>query len=364
MTAPATKRRNDRELNTRVTGMVSAMAQSLGALVDRPLKMHAGETMHIVDKQAWLDTLSEPRGLIRGGLDQDYDGKSLCFLFDIREAITLSCCLMMSPEEVIQERRSAGKLEGEDLEAFGEVGNVICSGVDDVLGHVIGHKIGLRVQDHAVIDRTEGPHHYLTDGMLVVYSFALKIEDHEETEGLLVFDMSTAEDLNGAPLEVDDDATAAAAAALDAQEDALAPGKEEEIEQAPIRGKMAAYLATRESQRTISRSCRRKGLELQRFSRNDIPNPAAHKQQMVLIEIPVGEDRRFDWAKRLKEHRRHAITVVILLHAPSRRRVVQGCLAKADAIVAWPCAEPQLSEKLGSLLGDNDNDGENDDLGF
>ena len=290
MTAPATKRRNDRELNTRVTDMVNAMAQSLGALVDRPLKMHAGETMHIVDKQKWLDSLNEPRGLIRGGLDQDYDGKSLCFLFDIREAVTLSCCLMMAPEEVIQERRNAGKLEGEDLEAFGEVGNVICSGVDDVLGHVIGHKIGLRVQDHAVIDRKDGPHHYLADGMLVVYSFSLKIEDHEETEGLLVIDLATAEGLNGAPLEVDSDADAAAALAAQEEE----PAEEEEIKQAPIRGQMAAYLATRESHRTVSRSCRRKGLELHRFSRNDIPNPAAHKQQIVLIEIPVGEDRRFD----------------------------------------------------------------------
>ncbi|MEE9125527.1 MAG: hypothetical protein V3U11_00145 [Planctomycetota bacterium] len=139
MTSSAVTRRNDRELNTRVADMINAMAQSLGALVDRPLEMRAGDSMQIMDKRKWLDTLDKPRGLIRGGLDQDYDGKSLCFLFDIREAITLSCCLMMSPEDVIQERRDGGTLEGEDLEAFGEVGNVLCSGVDDVLGKVIVH---------------------------------------------------------------------------------------------------------------------------------------------------------------------------------------------------------------------------------
>jgi len=349
MISPAVKRRNDRELDTRVIEMVNSMAQSLGALVDRPLQMRARDTMHIIDKQEWVKTMDKPWGLIRGGLDQDYDGKSVCFMFDIREAITLSCCLMLAPEEVIQERRSAGTLAGEDLEAFGEVGNVVCSGVDDVLGHVVGHQIGLRVQDHAVISRSEGPSDYLPDGNAVIYSFVLKIEDFEETEGFIVFDQGSAERLNGAPLELGDGAeTTTFAVATDGQKQ-LDEGHEE-IPLAPIRGKLAAYLVKAEAYRTISRSCRRVGLEIQRFQRNDIPNPAAHKNEVVLIEIPAGEDRRFDWAKRLKEHPRCDVMVVLLLHAPSRRRVVQGCLAKADCIVAWPCTEPQLSEKIHALL--------------
>jgi len=366
MTSPAAKLRNDRELDTHVIEMVNSMAQSLGALVDRPLQMRTGDTMHIIDKQEWVETMDKPRGLIRGGLDQDYDGKNICFMFDIREALTLSCCLMLAAEEVIQERRSAGTLAGEDLEAFGEVGNVLCSGVDDVLGHVTGHKIGLRVQDHAVLSRNEGPADYLPDGNLVIYSFLLKIEDFDETEGFIVFDQGTAEALNGAPLELEEEEGDAANTTTSS------PGhdhkkrdkeKEEEIPQAPIRGKLAAYLVKAEAYRTISRSCRREGLGIQRFQRNDIPNPAAHKNEVVLIEIPAGEDRRFDWAKRLKEHPRCDVMVVLLLHAPSRRRVVQGCLAKADAIVAWPCTEPQLSEKIHALLERGPEERSDDDGG-
>ncbi|MEE9125961.1 MAG: hypothetical protein V3U11_02370, partial [Planctomycetota bacterium] len=160
---------------------------------------------------------------------------------------------------------------------------------------------------------------------------------------LVVFDQRTAEELNGAPLEVEGDAASGSAVPEHEEE-------EEDIPEAPIRGQLAAFLAAPKSLRTVRRSCRRQGLELHRFSSTDIPNPAAHKDQLVLIEIPVGEDRRFDWAKRLKDRLDDDVTVVLLLHSPSRRRVVQGCMAKADTIVAWPCTEPQLSAKLDALL--------------
>jgi chemotaxis protein CheY-P-specific phosphatase CheC len=347
MTSSVAKRRNDRELNARVTEMVESMAQSLGALVDRPLRMRVMEQMHVMDKHAWVDSMSRPKGLIRGELDQDYEGRSIGFMFDVKEAATLACCLMLAPDEVIKQRRKTNTMTVEDLEAFGEVGNIICSGIDDVLGHVIGHNIGLQVQDHEIISRDEGSRDYLPDGDLVIYSFLLGIDHYEGSEGFLVFDLKTAERLNAGPLEVDDSA--------DPLDTALSSrrgkqNKEEPIPQAPIRGKLSTYLSKTEADKTIRRSCRRVGLELQRFAKQDIPNPAAHKNEFVLIEVPVGEDRRFDWAKRLKDHPRCDITVILLLHAPSRRRVVQGCLAKADTIVAWPCTEPQLSEKLRALL--------------
>jgi len=354
MIFPAVKHRNDRELDILVIEMVNSMAQCLGALVDQPLRMRTRDRMYLVDRQEWVDAMDRPRGLIRGHLDQEYNGSSLCFLFDVRSAITLASCLMLAPEGALRKRRSTGILAGEDLEAFGEVGNVICSGIDDVLGHVVGHKIGLRIQDHGVLSRNLGPRHYLPEGNIAVYSFLLRIGDFEETEGYIVFDQATAESLNGAPLVLEEDEDDVAGAlppsAGGHHRKTRNKGDEDEIPQAPIRGKLAAYLVKAEAYRTISRSCRREGLEIHRFQRNDIPNPAAHRNEIVLIEIPVGEDRRFDWARRLKQHPRCDVMVVLLLHAPSRKRVVQGCLAKADAIVAWPCTEPQLSEKLHELL--------------
>jgi hypothetical protein len=42
--------------------------------------------------------------------------------------------------------------------------------------------------------------------------------------------------------------------------------------------------------------------------------------------------------------------VLLILH-PSRQRVTQAFLSKADAIMGFPCDEQQLSQKLTSLLG-------------
>ena len=99
----------------------------------------------------------------------------------------------------------------------------------------------------------------------------------------------------------------------------------------------------------LRRSCRRVGFELRRHGRGEIPNPAAHRNEVVMIDVPPGEERRFDWCRRLKEIS-STTKVVLLLHHPSRQRVTQAFLSKADAILGYPCDEPQLSQKLAALL--------------
>ena len=69
----------------------------------------------------------------------------------------------------------------------------------------------------------------------------------------------------------------------------------------------------------------------------------------MLIEIPLGEDKRFEWAKRIKLHQPE-IPVVLLIHEPSRARVVQGFMTKSDVIVAWPSREEHLIAKVAPLL--------------
>ena len=93
----------------------------------------------------------------------------------------------------------------------------------------------------------------------------------------------------------------------------------------------------------------RVGFELDRRSKTEIPNPAAHKDAIVLLEIAAGEDRKFEWCKRLKAYH-PSIRGVVVLHHASRQRVLQGFIAKADAILAYPMAERQLSAKLNALL--------------
>jgi CheY-like chemotaxis protein len=100
--------------------------------------------------------------------------------------------------------------------------------------------------------------------------------------------------------------------------------------------------------RVLRLSCRRVGLELTRHGRGEIPNPAAHRNEIVVLDVPPGEDRRFDWCRRIKDLS-ETTRVMLLLHHPSRQRVTQAFLSRADAILGFPCEEPQLSQKLEQL---------------
>ena len=71
----------------------------------------------------------------------------------------------------------------------------------------------------------------------------------------------------------------------------------------------------------------------------------------VTLDVPPGEERRFDWCRRIKDLSETTKVVVLLQHA-SRQRVTQAFLSRADAIVGFPCEEPQLSQKLDQLLAD------------
>jgi len=110
----------------------------------------------------------------------------------------------------------------------------------------------------------------------------------------------------------------------------------------------------------IKRCGRRIGLEIHRFAKTDIPNPSAHRGQIVLIEVPVGEEKRYDWARRIKQHHGE-IPVALLIHQPSRARVVKGFMTKADVILAWPSREKHLSAKLDPLIDLCQSDGDSDD---
>ena len=122
-----------------------------------------------------------------------------------------------------------------------------------------------------------------------------------------------------------------------------------EIPQAPIRGKLSCYAIEEAVFDVVSASCRRIGLEIARRPAAEVPNPSVHKDEIVAVEVPIGDDRRFEWCKRLKSNQPTARVVMLMQH-PSRPRVLQGLLAKADVIVGLPVEEPQLSEKLAGLL--------------
>jgi CheY-like chemotaxis protein len=159
----------------------------------------------------------------------------------------------------------------------------------------------------------------------------------------VLLDAATAETWNKAPLTIVAEGVPPRPGSR-TEEESL-----ESIPAAPIRGTLAAFVMQPEVFRTLRLSCRRVGLDMRRHGRGEIPNPAAHRNEIVLMDVPPGEDRRFDWCRRIKELS-DSTRVVLLIHHPSRHRVMQAFMSRADAIIGYPCDESQLSQKLGTML--------------
>lgn len=342
-----------KELRTLLAMLTSSIGETLGSLVGRELAVRPGDVC-LLDAEALIGSLDKPFAVARGALDKGFAGKTLCTLFEAPDAVAMAGMLMMTPDDVILQRRATGTIDGEDAEAFGELGNVLCSGMGNVLRDNV-QNVDIRLQDHGVVKPGLDTNGMIATGPLVAISFKMKVGEYPESTGFLVTDLETAEAWNKAPLEAGGPETAVGAAASAAK----APGSGsrldddglQDIPPAAICGTLAAFLVQSDVFRVLRRSCRRVGLELRRHGKGEIPNPAAHKNEVVLLDVPPGEERRFDWCRRLKEFG-PSTKVVLLLHHPSRQRVTQAFLSRADAIVGFPCEEPHLSAKLAALAAD------------
>lgn len=349
MTTNTLKQGSGKELKRLFALLAATIGETLGSLVAREIVVKPGEA-EVKDVEALLASLPRPCAVARGSLDKAFAGRSLHALIEVPDAIAMAGLLMMTAEDIITARRQKGALVGEDAEAFGELGNVLCSGLAGVLREQVAD-VDLRYQDHGLVEPGVDTSGILGSEMLMVFEFRVKVGGYPESTGALVLDFATAEAWNKAPLElVASDAPAATAGS--ATGPAAARGDDDGLESipaAPVRGTLAAFVLLPEVFRMLRRSCRRVGFELRRHGRAEIPNPAAHRGELVLIDVPAGEDRRFDWCRRIKEFS-DSTKVVLVIHHPSRQRVTQAFLSRADAILGFPCDELQLAQKLTTLL--------------
>ncbi|MCA8950769.1 MAG: hypothetical protein KDE27_14800 [Planctomycetes bacterium] len=324
-----------------LTQLNEATADTIKSLIGRDIAVTGGDTVR-VPRDEFVSGLKGAYVVAQGDLEKDFAGRRLSVLVTVPDAIAMSGMLMMTPDDTIQQRRAAGVIEGEDAEAFGEVASVLFNGLGTVLRDEVPN-IDVKFKEHGQLKPGGNPGTLLPEGKLVVQSFQLRVDEFPETKAFLVTDQVTAKTWNHGALA--DESESAAAEETTKVEDEGFDG----IPAAPIRGVLAAFVALPEVYRILRQSCRRVGLELQRHGRHEIPNPAAHRDQVVLLDIPAGEDRQFDWCKRIKDFST-TTKVVLLIHHPSRNRVTQAFLSKADAIVGLPCQEQQLSQKLAAVL--------------
>jgi chemotaxis protein CheY-P-specific phosphatase CheC len=309
----------------------SAVAKSLHSLIDKQVDCPTGELglTSVADLRQEIPGASV---IIRGSLGEGHAGKFVRFVIDTPTATTLAASMMMIPMEAIQERSPESTLSDEELEALGDVANVICSGAGSVIRKQVKGQVELRLTNHESFDPDSDSQ--LGDGSCVCYRFPIVIEDCPQSMMHVILDIETAELLNGQPLDGGDQSI----------EEPF-----EDIPEAPIRGTMAAYVLDQRVLRIVRRCCRRVGLELDRYADGAIPNPAAHRGQIVLMDVPSGEESQFDWCERLVEDP-SGIKTVLIIHDATKSQVLRGFKANADAILGWPLAEALLSQKVAALL--------------
>jgi hypothetical protein len=331
------------QLRQMLDRLLAAAGETLASLIARDLVAQPTELL-LTDAGAVLADLQRPNVVVRAAFTGEPAGRVLCLLLEAREAAALAGLLLMTPEDVIQQRRANDALEGDDVAAFGEIASVLCSTVGAVLRDAAADS-ELQLQGVVHVVPQQARPDTLPDGPLVACRLRLRVHNYPDSVAHVLIERATADAWNQAPV----DPTAAAD-----DEDARDAGRGEDdlddIPAAPVRGVLNAYLASSEAVAVLRRCSRRVGLDLRRHNRAEVPNPAAHRGEIVLMDVPAGQYRQFDWCRRVKEFSA-ATKVVLLLHHPSRARVTHAFLSNADVILGLPVAEEQMSQKLKALLG-------------
>ncbi|MFQ5503364.1 MAG: hypothetical protein ACE5F1_01045 [Planctomycetota bacterium] len=320
---------SDEQLASIVRNALQAIAANLESLVDKSVELQLNEPT-ILDQTLLGSSLSGKHTVMHGDLEKDFEGR-IYLIFTLVDSITFSCYLRTLADDVVSSNRDGLKWTDEDEESFGEVGNILFSALDETLRNALSKEVNASMGCFKLTDFGQDEADLQGEGPYVMYDFSCTIGDFPRDKGMILIPLGSAEAFNGAPLLQAGDALSG----------------EELIEAAPIRGNLAIYSAHEELLKTLRLCCRRVGLTFDRRPRSEVPNPAKHRDNFVLLEIGRGQGKRFEWCKRLKGS---STRVVIILLQPTPATVALAYKAGADLIMGWPVEERQLSSRLDGLF--------------
>ncbi len=326
---------SDTKITEIAKNSLQAIATNIQSLVDKDVTL-TPSAPKITNNELLQQELNEKFTHLHGDLEKDYEGR-ISILFSWPASITLSSLLRMIPEEVVGQSRKTGTWTEEDDEAFGEVGNILFSALDETLRGAAKGKVNIRLGAFDKLDFLSSDPNILPEDTFLLYPFTCQIGDYPQDKGYLLIPLDAAEKLNGAAIgfhspggDGDDD-------------------EDEEFEDAPIRGHLAVYGTQPQVLKTLRTACRRVGLVFDKRPKAEVPNPAAHREHVIVLEIGKGQEKRFEWCRRLKASDID-IKVIILLLQPTKMGVVLAYKAQADAILGWPAREKEISKKLTSFM--------------
>ena len=340
-----------KNLENLLSGVASCIAEALQKSLGTEVQA-AGGVVSCHDREGLTGAVEPTSIAVRFALSQAFEGHSMLLALPIKEAIRMAGMARDEKSDAITERMDHGTLEGSDQESFSKLTEELCAAAGGFLRERVKEPLGAGLREQSSFGGDSDALGCFGDETLVDYNFQLKVGENDETTCHLILAIGTAEIWNRGPLPGHEKGGGRENRVLDAIPRVnLQQGEVpfEEIPEAPTRGKLSSYLHQLEIGDVIRRACRRVGLDLERHGRNEIPNPGAHRNQVVLMDVPPGEERRFEWCKRLKDSDAN-ISVVLILHHPNRSRVLQAFMTKVDAIIGWPMTEPVLSKKLTAIL--------------
>ena len=289
-------------------------------------------------RSEFLESMRTTQAVLTCALGGEESGV-LTVMFPTSEVAVIAGARDGADAAEIEERRQRHDLEPGELELLAEIGTELAKTWAESLRDSTDNRLGIAFHSHGTLAPGEDANEVLPGTDLLSIGFSVKVAGSSGATGALVVESAVAERLNGGPVTLSEDV--------------------EDVPLAPIVGKLSSFLSNQSLLRDVRVACRRVGLELARHGRRDIPNPAAHRGEIVLLDVPPGEEHRFDWCARLKSYDDQT-RVVLLLHYPSRSRVLRAFKARADAILGCPTSEAALAAKLQALIDSANDDGDGD----
>ena len=356
--------RNDAALRDLVFDLVTGLAGTLHSVASfRELSTRPSVRAFAMDGESWLWLLEGSQAVLRGtmpsaaGAGSPRDGVGLAaagergevlIALDTETAVTLADALTSTPA-VLPKRPTRPGDRGRRVAwhegALRQLGTVLFRSFNHTLRTRLGFDPRLRCQGIGPLRTGYDQREVVARSARVIYEFNVQVDDRPQAAGSLLLDPETARCWNGGaePLPAVPSLGAVAPSVGPSPPVSCAVPRPKDGALRPV----SAYVGE-ESAELIRACCRRIEVPVSCQPLTEIPNPAAHRGEVVVLEVPEGDERRFEWAKRMKDSDAD-ISVVLLIHQASRERVIQGFLTKADAVSGWPSMVAQLGTKLEKL---------------
>jgi hypothetical protein len=316
-----------------IEAALDSMEENFIALVDKPVVLKSRAAGSLPRDQVLAALAEEATPCMVGAVGKSYAGKVL-LLVNLADSITCACYLGMIPEDVTKDRRKEGSCSEEDMESFGEVGNILFSAVDEVFRAKLAKPVSFRLESALLVEPGGNAEELLSGEDYYAHRLEIKIGEFPEGECLLIMPYELGESMNQGPLR------------------AGGEEKGEEFDEdlpEEIDGELSVFAHQGSTHKLARAAADRLGMKVDIRPPGTVPNPSKLKGKFVLIEIPEEGEQYFQWCSRLKKTGGDT-AVVAALEWPTKRSVLMAYKAGVDQILGLPSDPGDLARRLGRIV--------------